>query len=431
MKVEVAFDAPESSSDGGLLLLRQADDRIGLSRWFASCLRDDRDPDRVVHERLEQVMQRVYQIACGYEDCNDADSLRHDPLLKTVCDRTPKDREGLSSQPTLSRFENSVRARDVVRLVHRFEDEWVASLPAGTDAVTLDVDATDDETHGRQQLSFFHGYYDEYMYHPLLLFDGEGRLVSFMLRPGNTHASRRAAPLLERVIRKIKRRFPCAQVTVRADSGFCVPRVHTMLERLNEELGDVEYLLGMAKNDVLLALAKDAMSEAEELYKNGHRTVRHFTDFFYAAQTWEYELWLVAKAEHSSLGANPRFVVSSLLGFPPRMIYDAYCERGESENYIKELKNALQADRLSCESFVANAFRLCLYAAAYRLMYAVRERAAQVSPSLGHRQFDTLRLRLLKVAAIVSESMRRILVRLPRAYPLQHVFGGMLAPAPG
>ena len=429
-RIDVDFDAPRISSDGGLLLLRRAEEGVRICEKMAAALPDERDQSRVVHSRLEQIAQRVFMIACGYEDCNDADSLRHDPLFKTVCGGTPRDEDGLSCQSTLSRLENGVGPRTVVQLQRLFEDEYVAGLPADTDIVILDIDSTADETHGHQQLAMFHGFYDHYIYHPLLVFDDVGRLVTFRLRAGNTHAAKLARPMLERLIRKIKARFPDCQVLVRADSGFCVPRVLRTLEDLHEELGEVDYILGIARNQILERTAGEAKAFAREIFEASGRRARVFTSFFYAAKTWDYELWVVAKAEHSRLGENPRFVVSSLAEFPGRMVYRAYCGRGECENRIKDFKNALYGDRLSCTSFVANAFRLCLHGAAYRLMTAVRDRASEVSPDLGRRQFDTLRLKLLKVGAMVSESVRRIRVRLPAAYPLRHVFAAMLQPAP-
>ena len=423
LPVVTTFDAPETSSDGGLLLLRSVDDCIGLSRWFAQCVPDKRNKKFVQHHRIEQVRQRVYQIALGYEDCNDATSLRADPLFKTVCERAPDDEQGLSSQPTLSRLENAVDMRAVCTLLLAFERTYVESLPADTTLVILDIDSTDDETHGHQQLSFFHGYYDHYMYHHLLVFDGEGRLVTVLLRPGNTHASRGAAPLVARVIRAIKTRFPQAQIVVRGDSGFCVPRFIETIEALDRELGEVYYIFGCAKNPVLLRLAQPLIKLAEESYKVQHHKVRLFGDFEYAAETWPHTRHVIAKAEHSDKGANPRFVVTSIDGFEARDLYDAaYCARGQCENNIKDLKNALRSDRLSCETFVANFFRLLLHAAAYRLMYSIRERAACARPELARTQFDTLRLRLLKVAAHVTRSVRRILVRLPLAFSWANVF---------
>ncbi len=427
--VVVEFDAPEISSDGGALLLRQVDDSLGLTAGFAACLSDDREPTRCRHSRHEQTRQRVFQIALGYEDCNDADRLRQDPLLKTVCDRSPLDRQGLSSQPTLSRFEGSQQGPTLRRLVRHLEDSYVAALPAHTQLVVLDLDATDDETHGAQQLAFFSGFYDQHMYHPLLVFDsGSGQLISAILRPGKVHASRGAAGLLRRLIRKIKERFPQAQVAVRADSGFCTPALLTTLEKLDAELGDVDYLIGLPKNPVLLRHAANAMALAEDLFRRQGTKAQAFTSFFYAARYWPRQRFVVAKAEHSAMGANPRFVLTSLSEFPADILYRAYCERGQCENLIKDLKNALQADRLSCSAFRANFFRLLLHALAYRLLHALRQRVALHSAELARAQFDTLRLRLLKVAAWVNQSARRILVRLPKAFPFAELFSYLCTP---
>jgi hypothetical protein len=423
LPIHVRFDAPEISSDGGALLLRQIDDRLGLSALIADRLPDERDPAKVQHSRLEQVRQRLYQIALGYEDCNDAQSLRRDPLLLTVCDRTPEDPQGLSSQPTLSRLENALTGADLRKLMQGFEQAWVDSLPDDTSIVILDIDTTDDPVHGHQQLSFFHGYYDQHMRHPLLLFDGvTGELIAARLRPGNAPASRGATLLLRSVIRALKKRFPSVQIVVRGDSGFCVPRVLEALEGLNAEYGDVDYVLGLAQNPVLLRLAEPAMTEAAHRYQATHQHVRLFTSFEYAAKSWSRPRRVIAKAEHDAKGANPRFVVTSLEEFPPGLIYEGYCERGQSENFIKDFKNAIQGDRLSCSRFTANFFRLLLHGAAYRLMHALRRAAGQVRAELGRVQLDTLRLRLLKVAAVVSQSVRRILVKLPRAFPLAQVF---------
>ena len=428
LPIHTTFDAPETSSDGGLLLIRQADERLGLIKRMARHVPDDRDSDRIEHDREEQMRQRTFQIVMGYEDCNDASTLRHDPILKTVCGRSRTDR-GLSSQPTLSRFENAVTGQAIRRMLEQFEASYVEGLPADTEVVILDIDSTDDETHGHQQLTFFHGFYDQYMYHPLLVLDGEGQLVTALLRPGNAHAARSAKATLSRVIRQIKSRFPQAQIVVRGDSGFCVPRLLDQLETLDQELGDIDYIFGIAKNNLLLELAAPAMQQAEEFFATGARHVRHFTAFMYATQSWTHKRRIVAKAEHHERGANPRFVVTSLHQVAPRTLYDVgYCARGQSENYIKDFKNALKADRLSCGSFLANFFRLLLHAIAYRLMFEVRRAArAAHEASLASMQFDTLRLRLLKVAAHVTQSVRRIAVRLPQAFPLASAFVAIAA----
>ncbi len=422
LPVQVAFDAPETSSDGGALLLRLVDEQLKLTARFAPLIPDQRDPTRIKHTRQEQLRQRVYQIALGYEDCNDADSLRLDPVLMSACDVLPDSLQGLSSQPTLSRLENAVDMRSIKALLKGLEEQYLSSFTEPPEVVVLDIDTTDDPTHGSQQLSFFHGFYDQHMYHPMLVFDGvTGQLITAVLRPGNAHAARGAAGVLERIIRALKRRFPEVRVVVRADSGFSVPRVLDRLEQLNAEFGNVDYVLGLAKNSTLLRMGEPTLAVAREQLV-GRSYVRHFDAFHYAAQTWARPRLVVMKAELSDKGENPRFVVTSIEGFPPECIYEAYCDRGQCENFIKDFKNALKADRLSCSTFEANFFRLLEHAMAYVLMHALRTHAGQKASSLATVQMDTLRLRLLKVAAHVTRSARRILVRLPRAFPLVSVF---------
>jgi len=424
LPVVVKMEGPEISSDGGALLLRQIDEELGLTAGFARCLEDRRDPRRVIHSRREQVCQRVLQIAQGYEDANDADRLRHDPVLKTACDRSPDDPQGLSSQPTLSRWENSMSWLTIRRTVRWLERDYVRRLPADTDVVVLDIDSTEDPTHGQQELSFFHGYYDRRIYHPLLVFDGDrGELVTALLRPGRTHASRGARRTLRRLIRRIKRRFPQASVVVRGDSHFAMPRIVDELERLDRQVGGVDYLLGLAKNSVLVRRAQSALDQARELSERRAGTVQRFTQLSYAASSWSRERRVVVRAEHHVYwGANPRFLVTSLEGFDPQTLYRAYCQRGQCENWIKDLKNAVAADRLSCSRFVANAFRLLLHALAYRLLHALRQRLVAVGSPLARCQFDTLRVLLLKVAATVQRSVRRIAVTLPRSFPQARAF---------
>ena len=420
--ITVAFDAPHISSDGGALLLRQMDDRLELSERFAALLPDARDARKVRHDRREQLRQRLYQIALGYPDCNDADRLRHDPVLKSVCDRSPQ-AEGLSSQPTLSRLENAVERRRLRALVCEIEEQYVRSFAEAPDGIVLDIDSTDDPTHGQQQLSFFHGYYAQHMYHPLMSFDGErGQLVSVVLRPGNVHAARGAMGVLRRIIQRLKPRFPQAQSVVRGDSAFAGPRILRLVEDLNRELGGIAYVVGLAQNAVLLRAGAAALSEARRRFLATKQTVQHFDAFAYAAESWPQARHVVMKAEVSEHGTNPRFVVTSLSEFAPALLYHAYCERGQCENFIKDFKNALQADRLSCATFAANFFRLLEHAAAYVLLPALRTPVAPLAPQLGRAQFDTLQLQLLKVAALVSQSTRRLLVRLPSAFPLARLF---------
>ena len=297
------------------------------------------------------------------------------------------------------------------------------SLTETPDVIVWDSDSTTDPRHGQPQRSFFHGYYEQHRYHPLLIFDGaRGQLVSAVLRPGNAHAARGARGVLRRIIRRLQQCFPHAQIVVRGDSAFAVPRVLRMLEELDRELGGIAYVFGLAQNAVLLRFGAAALTEARLRFRATKQTVQHFDAFAYAAESWPQARHVVLKAEVSEHGANPRFVVTSLPEFAPALLYHAYCERGQCENFITDCKNALQADRLSCSTFAANFFRLLEHAAAYVLLHALRTQGAPLAPQLGRAQFDTLRLQLLKVAALVSQSTRRLLVRLPSAFPLARVF---------
>jgi len=362
--ITVAFDAPYISSEGGAWLLRQMEDRLGLSERFAALLPDARDPRKVHPERREQRRQRLYHIALGYPDCNDATRLRHDPVLKRVCDRSPQ-AEGLSAQPTLLRLENAGDVRRLRALVCEIEEQYVRSFTAVPAGIGLDIDSTDDPTHGQPQLSFFHGSYDQHRYHPLVIFAGErGQLVSVGLRPGNAQAARGAMGVLRRVIQRLKQRFPQTQIVVRGDSAFAVPRLLRMLEALNQELGGIAYVVGLAQTAVLLRSGAAALSEARRRFLATKQTVQHFDAFSYAAESWPQTPHVGMKAEVSEHGAHPRFVVTSLSEFAPALLYHAYCERGHCENFIKDCKNALQADRLSCSTFAANFFRLLEHAAA-------------------------------------------------------------------
>jgi hypothetical protein len=430
-RVQVASGAPTISSDGGAVLLRQVDDRLGLTASLAGLLPDDRYAARIRHSRAEQLQQRVYQICLGYEDCNDADRLRVDPVLRLACGAEEGE---LSSQPTLSRFENAITGRELNQLWRTFERQYVDALAPTTPLVVLDIDSTDDPTHGDQQLAFFHGFYDQHMFHPLLVFDAvSGQLITALLRPGRAHAARGAASILTRLIRAVRTRCPHAAIVVRGDSAFSMPRLLERLEQLDAELGDVDYVIGLATNSRLMKLAEPLRAAAAEQFTDGKPFVRRFAWLSYAAGSWPRERHVVLKVEHSRRGENPRFVVTTLDGFPPDLIYDAaFCPRGQSENFIKDLKNALRAERLSCHRFVANAFRLFLHAVAYRLMHALRAVVARVAPvvapvgekplRLAVAQMDTLRLRLLKVAVHVVSSVRRVLIRLPKAFPLADAF---------
>lgn len=416
LPVAMSFDSPRLSPDAGVLLLRPLDDQLGLSALITAHVPDLRDPRFVQHPRRQQIRQRLFALALGYEDQNDAAFLRHDPLFRTACDAAPNDPDGLSSQPTLSRLEHAPRARDVVRLHRALEAHYVASLAADTTCVVLDVDGTADPVHGQQAFSSFHGHYGETMFYPLHIFDGDGRLVSTRLRPGNAGNNRYATPMLVRLIRAIKARLPEATVVVRADSGFSSPRLYEALDTLNDQLGEVHYIIGLEKNAVLRRLLEPELAAVNERAARSHQAERAFTSMMYQAKSWSRARYVVAKAEclPGNPGKdNPRFVVTTLDHVPPRLLYEqGYCGRGEAENRIKDLKRVLHSDRLSCGTYVANAFRLLMHAFAYVLLDALRRKVSETTPTAPTPQMDTLQKTLLKVVAVVKQSVRRILVQL-------------------
>ncbi len=294
------------------------------------------------------------------------------------------------------------------------------SLSRRRKLVILDIDPTDDPTHGAQQLTFFHGYYDTHMYFPLLVFDGEtGDLASVVLRPGNVGGTRGARGLIDRLVRAIRQRCPRTTILVRADSAFATPEFLDKLDELHKQLGHVGYVVGVAKNKVLVERLQPWLLLAEKLCERTGQAARQFQSFQHKAGTWPHRRRVVGKAEHLPDGANPRFVVTNLID-EDEQVYQTYCGRGQAENYIKAFKNTVHGDRLSCSTFAANFLRVLQYALAYRLLHALRARVQPMNqPTM---QFDTLRIRLLKVAAIIIQSARRILVRLPESFPAREMF---------
>ena len=415
--VVAEFSAGPMTSDGGSLLLREIDRATDLSSSMSRALCDRRDQAKVHHDQKELLCQRLFAVAMGYEDANDHRSLRFDPGLKTAVGRLPETGPALASQPTLSRFENRVGNRELRRLGDALMDAYLAAHPAPRKVIVLDIDATDDPTHGMQQLSCFHGYYDQYMLHPLLIFDGlTGFPVASVLRAGNAHASKGAAAILKRIIRRLKRAYPKATILVRADAGFAVPGIYRLLEREK-----VKYTIGLITNERLRKRAANLVRTAEEEFAKTGEKQRLFCSFYHRAGSWQRSRRVVAKVERLSRGLNTRFVVTNILFESAAGIYDGiYTGRGDAENRIKELKVHLKADRLSCTRFKANQFRLLLHTFAFVLLWHLRQSLA--GTELAAATVDTLKLKLLKIAARVVQSVRRILFTMPRAYPYQRLF---------
>jgi hypothetical protein len=413
LTLEAAFDGGRLTSDGGLPWLAEAEEAIGVCRALAACVPEwRRGPVRHPLEAL--VRQRVFQIACGYEDQDDADTLRTDPLLKLVCGRRPESEADLASQPTLSRLENAVNRRACRRLAHALLAVYLrARERAGRPRhLLLDIDSTDDPTHGDQEGSKYHGYYGQHMYHPLLFFDGHtDHLITALLRPGNAHASQGVLGVLRVLVPLLRARWPGVQIEIRADSGCAVPALYAFCERER-----VDYTIGLIPNRRLEALAAPLLARAQEQRARTGETVRLVAATDYQAGSWGGARRVVYKAEALERGPNTRFVVTSRPD-EPTALYDFYVDRGEPELWIKDFKRACYADRLSDCRFWANQFRLFLHAAAYWLLDTLRRwLCVQGHPPL---QLDTLRLPLLKIGARVRELLDTVRLHLASGHPGQ------------
>ena len=423
--VVAAFDGEAQSSDGGLLLLGAIDRRIGLTEALGACIPDERDAARVEHTHLDLLRQRVFSIAAGYEDANDAARTACDPVLKEACGRRALEGRSLGSQPTLSRFERSHSGRAIVALGRRLETFVIARhrrrLGKWVRLVTIELDPTHDPTHGQQAFAFFNGHYDCSCYLPplgFLSFDDEPEqyLFSARLRPGTAYCPRTAIPLLRRTILEVRRKFPRARIRVRLDGGFACPAILDLLDEIADE-----YVVNMPSNARLLAAAEPLMVWARQYSEILGETAHLFGEVRYAAESWSRERRVIIKAEvvrspgHEPKD-NPRFVVAKLPRHASESAYGVHCGRGDIENRIKELKDGVKIDRTSTSEFLANQFRVLLAATAY-VMFQELRLAARPIAEFAKAQVITLRERLLKIGARVVESVRRIALHFPTAYP--------------
>ena len=409
----VQFSDLDLSSDVGILLARQADETLEICQGLADCIEEWRDPTRLTHTLPQLVSQRVFQLVGGYEDADDSDTLRHDPIYKIACGRLPiVGEELLASQPTMSRLENHVTPQENSAMRRLFIDRFIANHEEAPSHLELDIDGWDDPTHGEQEGSEFHGYYGHHMYFPVLINEANSGfpLVS-QLRVGNSHPGKGVAGILRWLFWRLRKAWPGLSITLRADAGFSLPELLDMCER-----SEVNYAIGFSANAVLKRKISNSLEQARVLRCLFGEKVRLFDDVYYAAQSWKEPRRIVMKAEWLIKGANPRFVVTNL-DLPPQELYDTfYIQRGaDSEHPIKELKLGMKADRLSCHTFTANQFRLLLAQAAYLLMLTLR-RAAE-GTRLENAQVERLRSTVIKGAARVRLSTRRVLVDLASFCP--------------
>jgi hypothetical protein len=425
--VVAKFDQQHASSDGGAILLQACDRRLRLTEALIGGIDDRRQSGKVRHAIGDLLRQRLYAIACGYPDGNDARGLASDPVQKLLCDRDPVRGEDLASQPTLSRFENAVDRADLYRMGLALADSVIERhrrrLKRKVKRITIDLDPTDDPTHGAQQLTFFNGHYDTWCYLPVAGFlsfneEPEQYLFAYVLRPGNATASVGAIAILSRLLPRLRAAFPRARLRVRLDGGYAAAEIFAFLEREG-----LEYVVAMAKNQVLKRRAARLMGSARRLSRASGETAHVYGECRYAAGTWRERRRVIIKAEivrHPGREPkdNPRFVVTNL-PHSPRYLYEAiYCARGDVENRIKELHHGLEIDRTSCSRFLANQLRGLLTAAAYVLYQELRLNAAR--SAFRSAQVSTLREHLCKLGAWIESSVRRIVLHLPASCLHRH-----------
>jgi hypothetical protein len=409
------FSGGQITSDAGLLPLRAFDQRHHLTRDLAELLRDPRDEERVLHDSLRLFRQRIYQIVAGYEDANDADRLRHDPLLQIVADQKLGD--ALGSQPTLSRWENAPAARDLVRLNDALLQIFIrlcGEQVRRKGEILLDIDSTDDPTHGQQQLSFFNGAYNQHMYHPMLVFERHtGCLLAARLRPGNASSHARIVPMLLRLVPRLQAAFPEIPIKLRGDAGFALPLLYEFCDFFG-----LQYALGIPANAVFQRRAEPRQKQLKRRYRRSQLPQRSFSSFRHRARSWSHQRRICYKAEHTAAGTNLRFVITNCCGRAAQ-VFAFYNDRGECENRIEEFKNGFRADRLSCHRFLANAFRLLLHGFAYNLVNLFRRHLPEAWRSA---QIETLRARLFKLGARVRQTARCIRIHLASGWPFQGLF---------
>ena len=418
-KVTAAFDGGRLTSDGGVLLLSGADRQLGLCAALASVIPDHREPWRVTHPLEDILRARIFAIACGYPDADDLDDLRSDPAFKLACGRLPESGDDLASQPTVSRWENAPDLRTLLRLGYAMIDLWCRNYRKPPKHITLDIDDTVDVVHGHQQLSLFNAHYDERCFLPIHVYDADsGHCVAVLLRPGKTPSGKEVRGHLRRLIRRIRRHWPHTRITIRGDSHYGRSEVMDWCDA-----NDVSFILGLSGNAVLAAQV-EATADAVRTRRaiNDRDAVRDWTETRYAAGSWSRLRRVAARIEATRQGLDTRYVVTNIGGGTAWWLYEClYCARGQAENLIKLHKTQLASDRTSCRSPLANQMRLILHTAAYWLVLATRAAIPKPHP-LARAEFATIRLRLLKLAARISETRiaraRRIRRHMPGGRPV-------------
>jgi len=418
-KVTAGFDGGRITSDGGVMLLAVAERRLGIADRLARLIADPRNPLLITHRLADILRARMLAIACGYEDADDLDHLRSDPGFKLACGRLPDTGADLCSQPTMSRWENAPTLREVIRLTYAMVDTYCASCKQPPAGVTLDIDDTVDVVHGHQQLSLFNAHYDERCFLPIHVYDtATSRPVVVLLRPGKTPSGEEVRNHLRRLIHRIRRHWPQTRITIRGDGHYGRPEPMAWCEQ-----NRVDYIFGLPGNTVLARLVEPAADDVRVRRAEANAPLlRRYAEIIYRAKSWTRERRVAARIEASTLGLDIRFVVTNIATGSAEWLYDTlYCERGQAENLIKLHKSQLASGRTSCRSPLANQMRLVLHTAAYWLMLTVRDTIPKPHP-LAIAEFATLRLRLLKIAARISEAATRVRLAFAAACPQAALF---------
>jgi|APCry1669189204_1035204.scaffolds.fasta_scaffold13380_2 hypothetical protein len=421
--IEMSFSAEKISSNGGLLLLREMEARNGILQSITNCIAEDRHSGYVKHSISSMLTQRVFQIAAGYEDANDCDTLRDDMVLKICAEVLPESGNSLSSQPTMSRFENSLSRCELYKIALAFVDNFIQSYSEEPSVIILDPDDTNSNTYGAQQLALFNEYYGEYCYMPLHIYEGQsGKLISTILKPGRRSKTADVFSILQRIITHLRKVWKNTMIIVRGDGHFCSKELMAWATGQDK----VHFLTGLTGNKLLNDLARVTIDSAKKQFKSTGKPVKRYHSFDYAAGSWSGPQRVIVKVEVNEKGTNIRYVVTDIRCVRTKALYEhGYCARGQMELYIKENKVHLLSDRMSCSRFEANQFRLFMHSAAYVLLHALREKMLQGS-EYANATMKTIRLRLIKVAAYVKEIKTRIKIELPKQFPDMAVIANCL-----
>jgi hypothetical protein len=427
-EVHVNFSGGKISSDSGIVMLRECIDRLGIIKKVAQILPDDRHPAYIDHSTEQLLNQRVLQIIAGYEDGNDCDALRNDPAFKTACSKRPESDGALASQPTMFRFEHRIDPKTLIRLGRLQVDFFISSYKKAPGTIILDFDDTEDETYGSQQLSLFNGYYGSQCYQPMHIYEGQsGKLIATILRPGKRPDGKEIAKMIRRIVRIIKKTWPKVNILFRGDSHYCGPAVFDICKEHN-----MQFVLGLTSNNILQQLVAPIKKQAEAMFAQDPKAFKLYHEFEYQAATWAEPQRVIAKIEYTEkLKINIRFIVTSFKTTWRKQVYEMlYCDRGKAELYIKEHKNHLGSDRTSCNSFLVNQFRLIFFNLAYMILHYFRSRHLK-NTCFATADFNTIRLRIIKIGAQIKELSTRIKIHLSSAYPYQDEFRKIYASLTG